>query len=68
MSKMDKQLKIDSILIIDSYDNLIAGCDSACSELDLIELINSLPSRHVLMVNRDLELPLTAEFMRGIKQ
>ena len=54
MSKVDKQLKIDSILIIDSYDNLIAGCDSACSELDLIELINSLPSRHVLMVNRDL--------------
>lgn len=42
------------MLICDSFNSIICGLDSETPELDMIEFINSMPSRHAIVFNRDL--------------
>ena len=55
-------------LIVDSFDGLVAGLDSSCPELDLVEFVNSMPPKFTLVFNRDLLEPLPSHFLRSIQQ
>ena len=68
-TKLDKHLKGDDVtLVVDSYSSLVEGLDTDKPELDLMEFVNSLPGKHVFMVNRDLTDSLSLDFLRGLKQ
>ena len=55
MLKVGKMMKPDTVIIFDSYNSLVDGCDTTTPELDLLEFFNSLlPYTHCVSVNRDL--------------
>ncbi len=62
-------MKSDSVLIIDSYNCLVEGCDTVTPELDLLEFFNSIQAyTHCVSVNRDLLDPSTASFFKEVKE
>jgi len=61
MLKITKAMKTESVLIVDSYCQLVSGCDTMTPELDFLEFFNSIqPYNNIVAVNRDLLEPLTA--------
>ena len=69
MLKVGKMMKPDTVIIFDSYNSLVDGCDTTTPELDLLEFFNSLlPYTHCVSVNRDLLDDSSNGFFQEIKQ
>lgn len=56
-----------TMLIFDSYDAIVSGCDSESPELEMIEFINSLPCKHAIVFNRDLIPEIGYRYLSEVK-
>jgi hypothetical protein len=69
LSKIEKNSK-DAFVVVDSYTSLIAGCDTAQPELDLMEFLNTLQGLGSCSVgfNKDLMSELSIRFLDDAKE
>ena len=69
MTRLEKVLTDPKIMLIcDSYDCMVCGLDTDSPELNLIEFMNSLPPRHAVIFNRDLQSDVSLRYLSEEKE